>query len=109
MTLGKLIQFLERMDPDRLMEKGFHNPHSYRGYYDQLAFEPADDVTVERMLAEAKRALGNTYTGWKGGEFTMDANTIVNVAPKGSCTMDGDGMAEFILDNWNIGDVLRRK
>ena len=37
MTLGKLIAALEAMPPDTEIAN-IHNPHSYRGYYSDLAF-----------------------------------------------------------------------
>jgi hypothetical protein len=40
MYLTNLIAFLEKYDPAQVVPVGFHRPHSYRGYYDQLAFEP---------------------------------------------------------------------
>lgn len=61
MTLDELIAALDAADPDLVLPDGFTNPHSYRGYYEQLAFEPAQDVRVADMLADAREALGTTY------------------------------------------------
>ena len=71
MTLGELIEELKRHDRNKIVPMGFHHPHSYRGYYDQLAFEPARNITVGEMLNCAQEALNTTYPGWKGGDFTM--------------------------------------
>jgi len=71
MTLSELIAALEGEDPDLLLPLGFSSPHSYRGIYEDLAFEPVADVTVGQMLADARSALGATYAAWKGGEYTM--------------------------------------
>lgn len=71
MTLGDLITALEAQDPLRKVPLGFASPHSYRGTYAELAFEPKAGVTVGEMLASARSALGATYEGWKGGDFTM--------------------------------------
>ena len=84
MTLGELIAALKTEDPDKLLPLGFGNPHSYRGYYEQLAFEPQQDRTVGDMLADAESALGATYQGWKGGDFTMNDYTDVWLAEEGS-------------------------
>ncbi len=71
-TLGELIARLrEEPDQTRKLKLGFSNPHSYRGYYQDVAFEIASDVTVAEMLACAEWALGRTFHGWKGGDFTM--------------------------------------
>jgi hypothetical protein len=39
--LGELIEALEKLPEDRVLPVGFDKPHSYRGYYNELAFEPA--------------------------------------------------------------------
>ncbi len=75
MELGELITALEQADARLVVPSGFTNPHSYRGYYDELAFEPAANVTVAAMLADARSALGATYQGYKGGDFTMREHT----------------------------------
>ncbi|MET9480956.1 hypothetical protein [Streptomyces sp. NPDC006638] len=75
MTLDELIRALEAEDPARILRRGFCNPHSYRGYYRELAFEPTPNVTVGEMLADAVSARGETFEGWKGGDFTMDGGT----------------------------------
>lgn len=72
LTLGEIIARLEQEDPARLLPLGFANPHSYRGDYFELAFEPVRDVTVGEVLAEARFAVGATFQGWKGGDYTMN-------------------------------------
>lgn len=83
MTLEELITALEAEDPNLVLPLGFTNPHSYRGYYYELAFEPAQNVTVGAMLADARAADGATYTGWKGGEYTMGSYTDCWLAVEG--------------------------
>lgn len=85
MYLDELIERLERADQTRVVPIGFANPHSYRGVYAHLAFEPARDVTVASMLACARGALGQTFTGYKGGEYEMGPYTPVILAEHGSC------------------------
>jgi len=94
MTLAELIEALERVNQDAILPLGFTRPHSYRGYYDQLAFEPAKDVPVRAMLADAKGALGTTFTGYKGGEYTMCAYTDVWLAEYGCC---GETIGQTLL------------
>jgi hypothetical protein len=62
---------------------GFTHPHSYRGYYRDLAFEPARNVPLSAMLSDARGALGATYQGWKGGDFTMHRYTDCWLAYEG--------------------------
>lgn len=81
--LGDLIATLEKEDPARVLPFGFHRPHSYRGYYEQLAFEPAENITIGEMLAAARSALGATFEGYKGGDYTMDERTECWIAHYG--------------------------
>uniref|UniRef100_UPI003F496201 hypothetical protein n=1 Tax=Streptomyces sp. CA-141956 TaxID=3240051 RepID=UPI003F496201 len=83
MTLEELITALETADPTLVLPHGFTNPHSYRGFYEDLAFEPATDVRVTDMLADARDALGETFEGWKGGEYKMRRGTDCWLAHEG--------------------------
>lgn len=101
MELGKLIQRLEQADPDLAVRMGFGSPHSYRGYYDELAFEPEPNVSVGDMLEAAKGALGKTFIGYKGGEFTMDEYTTVWISRYG----EGEGeIIGLILLGYMLGE-----
>lgn len=95
MTLGELIAALEAENPDKILPRGFTNPHSWRGDYMQLAFEPASNVTVGEMLADARSALGATFTGWKGGEYTMSEYTDCWLCIEG--TSDGETIGPLLL------------
>jgi len=85
LSLGELIEILESHDPETMCFNGFGAADSYRGYYEQLAFEPAGETSFGKMLSYAKFALNSTYTGWKGGEFLMTKDTLVNIANPGEC------------------------
>ncbi len=67
MTLGELIERLERESQDKILRNGFNNPHSYRGYYEYLAVEPCVNARVSDSLACLKVAVGRTYEVYKGG------------------------------------------
>lgn len=75
MDLGSLISALESKPRDQFVRCGFGNPHSYRGSYDELAFEPVIDTTVGAMLDCARSALGKTFEGYKGGSYQMNDYT----------------------------------
>lgn len=94
MRLGQLIEILEALPRDHEVAEGFDRPHSYRGYYHDLAFEPEADTTVARMLHAAKTANGATFQGWKGGGFTMGLRTDVYLAYEGRC---GEELGERLL------------
>lgn len=94
-TLGGLIAELERMPRDADVQFDFcylrpTKVDSYRGYYDHLALGWSDKSDgdrhwppVSKVLAELKAAVGATFAGWKGGEYTMSENTPVWVANPG--------------------------
>ncbi len=85
MKLGNLIEELKkhpkddpvtipggpvRLAPERVA--------SYRGYYDQLAIGVSHGyATVGSLLQELEGAVGKTFQGYKGGDYTMDLETKV--------------------------------
>jgi len=96
MNLQQLIARLENYPRDRKIKHGFHNPHSYRGYYDQLAFEPKENTTVGDMLDAARSAVNKFYEGYKGGSYLMDNYTEVWIAEYGHG--DGEQIGNMLLD-----------
>lgn len=89
-TLGRLIAGLKQFDADNSLVLDFcdfvpGSLDSYRGYYDQLAVEPVNsgDTTVGQFLAKCEAAVGKTFTGYKGGDYTMDEDTRVWVSEYG--------------------------
>jgi len=90
LTLGGLPALLEDAPPDANVVFDFGGsptqPHSYRRYYSDLAFEPTDgDVTVSRLREGLSNCLGRTFEGWKGGDYTMKEDTPLWAAHEG-CT-----------------------
>ncbi len=67
MNLGDLIKQLEEYNPNTVVPLGFGAPHSYRGDYYSVAFEPVEVTTIGEMLEHAKSALGATSQGTKVG------------------------------------------
>jgi hypothetical protein len=74
-TLGDVIEVLKLLDPDKIVPIGLGVPYSYRGIYEDLAFRPTRNVSVRTMLENAQGALGEVFTGYKGGEYVMDELT----------------------------------
>lgn len=76
MTLGKLIAALEALPPDRRIQ-GIGEPMSYRGYYSDLAFEPDFNPRpiADLLTMLHKECMGQTFEGYKGGDFDMGART----------------------------------
>lgn len=75
MNLIEIIKLLKSYPLDKVAELGIGEPCSWRGDYSELAFIEAKNITVGDMLRNAESALGDTFTGWKGGEFTMGEYT----------------------------------
>lgn len=84
MTLGGLIDRLEAMDQAIEME-GIGDAHSYRGYYSDLAFERCEKRKVADVLKDAKECVGETFEGYRGGDYEMGRNTPVWIANYGDC------------------------
>ena len=96
MYLIEVIGKLKELNPKTIFKDGFHNPHSYRGFYEQLAFEPKEDVSVEDMLSACNEANGNIYEGYKGGEYKMGDWTEVWISKEGDTGM------EISLPLWRV-------
>lgn len=97
LTLGDLIDKLKTLPPEANIEFDFGSANittldSYRGYYDQLALGydgeyGSEMMTVGKLLKDCEEAIGKTYQGWKGGDYTMSRDTNIFVANSG-CTSD---------------------
>lgn len=84
MTVGEILDHLRRLDPNRLTRWMFGNPHSYRGYYEQVAMSILDvRQSVGDEILGVECCLG-LHEGYKGGSFMMSPSTPVWVADYGS-------------------------
>ena len=105
LTLAKMIAELEAMPGDATVAN-LRDPHSYRGYYSDLAFEQAEGTRpVAELLAECKAAMGQVFQGYKGGDFVMGALTPVWVSEYGDTgvklmTLHPDGTIETSEDDY---------
>lgn len=91
LTLGKLIERLKECSPDQYViydwveQVAPSAPESYRGYYCDLSFPPsATPIKVSELLQDASGAIGATFEGYKGGDFTMHDRTPIWASPYGS-------------------------
>lgn len=96
MTLGQLKTFLEAFPKDRISNYGINNPHAYRGYYDQVSFEPVGDMSIGHMLECIEEAISRPHEGWKGGEYWYNYDTPLNIAEEGMCTRDVEGWKDHL-------------
>jgi hypothetical protein len=92
MNLGQFIDALSEINPNQgiYYDWGSLYPthfESYRGYYDQLALgidaSRSSLVTVGSLLQHASDCIDKTFTGWKGGEYTMSRKTMLWVCNPG--------------------------
>ena len=98
-TLGKLIEFLETMDPNLIVKDGFGSPHSDRGSYAELAFEPAAEAQIGTMLQYARSAVNESFEGYKGGVYVMTLDTPVYIGEWGCC---GDSITPTHFEYWKL-------
>lgn len=85
MTLGKLIDALLSLPQEKEIDV-IENPHSYRGYYNDLAFEKSKGkCTVSKTLEMCRSCMGEVFQGYKGGEYQMGRNTPIWLAKYGCC------------------------
>lgn len=90
MKLKELIEILQSLPKDLNLPVGFRNPHCYRGWYNILSFSRARNLTVGVLLNTAKKAVDETFTGWRGGEYKMTLESDVVFAEEGdSCNLPG--------------------
>lgn len=105
-TLGELLKQLRRCrDDEGETDVRFDfcgaiptDFRSYRGFYDQVAlgygFGGID--TVEQLMCRVQIAIGKTYEGYKGGQFTMTEDTPVWVDVWGEYTSTAIVGVEYI-------------
>lgn len=84
-TVDEIYDMLSELPKDSVFENGFNTAHSYRGSYDNLAVEPCGETSVTEMMDCLANAIGETFTGYKGGDFTMSGSEELFLAYEGSC------------------------
>lgn len=107
LNLGEVIAWLENVHPAKVLPIGFRDPCSYRGDYYDLAFEIRRDVRVADMLADARSALGKTFQGYKGGDYTMRESTPVWLVPDYSCC--GESLGALLMTALVDGSAFREE
>jgi hypothetical protein len=106
MYLCNYIDLLKKYDPNQVLPIGLGNPHSWRGSYYELAFEPVQNISIGEMLETAGRCIGRTFSGWKGGDFEMHEYTTIHIDWEGTC--EGMGLLLFVrlLAGDDISDIF---
>ncbi len=102
LTLDNLIESFQQLPQTYLVVfedgSGMGNPHSYRGYYDDLAFEETETpLTVKEMWKMCcQECLYQSFEGYKGGHFIMNGRTSVWKADYG-CS--GEAIVKIEVDD----------
>ena len=96
LSLGEIISKCEPLAPDSADSPevifGFEHAYptaldSWRGIYSELALGFSCEgmpPTLDHFIETLKSAIGETFTGYKGGSFTMSEKTPVWVANYGN-------------------------
>jgi len=106
MILGEYIELLKSKPKDMKVKKGLGNAHSWRGSYSEVAFEIVENTTVGEMLEQAEHALERPFTGWKGGDFSFDKNTDINIDYEGDYSAGRAGF-KLLFDLMLKGDQCK--
>lgn len=115
LTLGELIDALKKRDQDHTVRFDFcglvpTGIDSYRGYYEDLAlswgewkYGQKEPMNVGSLVTLLEGAVGQTYTGYKGGDFKMDRDTAMWVANCG----DSDGTCIVGVEGGDYNTVIK--
>ena len=112
LTLGEMILMIEGVtgkhedEPSVYYDFGNFFPtsiDSWRGSYSELALNYTEDgepLKISKFLELLKGAVGETFTGYKGGDFTMSKHTPIWVANYGSS--GSTAVVNMIDEKWRI-------
>ncbi len=120
LCLGDLIKLLETRPVGQgvgfdFCGMGIDGIGSYRGFYEDLALEPCEAGTgfrsVEQLLNRLRDAIGESFPGYKGGDFVMSVNSILWAAKSGETgstaivSVTGDDFRTIIETKW-VGGLM---
>ena len=121
LSLGQFIEEIEKAglveengdDKEICFDFGTAVPtclDSWRGAYDELelgykltgydSLEDSVQVKAKDILSELKSAIGKEFTGWKGGEYTMNENTPVWASNSGNAS--NSAVVGVLDDGWRL-------
>ena len=98
MTLLEFKELVEKTQ-NEVLKYGISEPFSWRGSYDEVAFEVIKEETKkEDVLANIKKAYEGTFYGYKGGEYKYEDYTDVNFEYDTSSYTNGGYCANIIAE-----------
>lgn len=97
MELKEFKDYVQNFKQGTEFEYGVSDPFSWRGSYDEVAFEVLQEpMTREEILAKIDKAYSEIFYGYKGGKFTFNDCTPVNFEEDTSRYTDGGYCSEMI-------------
>ena len=97
MKLKELKDYIESKEEGKTFDYGISEPFSWRGSYDEVAFEILDrQMTREEILSNIEMAYQGTFYGYKGGEYTYQDYTVVHFEKDYSSYTNGGYCSEMI-------------
>lgn len=79
MNLEEFKHHIESIEEGVSFNYGISEPFSWRGSYDEVAFEIVEQpMSREEILENIQKAFTETFYGYKGGQYTYCENTPVN-------------------------------
>lgn len=98
MIIKELLEHIESFPNGHVFDYSLSNPFSWRSSYDEVAFSILDiKSTKEDVLAEINKVFNETFTGWKGGEYSYDNHTTVNFEESEGSYSDGSYLGNKFL------------
>ena len=107
-TIEETINFLQDLQCKGISEVPlFDYPHSYRGYYDDLSLNPnpKSKMPISDLITLIQSCVGQTYEGYKGGDYVMDELSEIYAAEYSCC---GISLTTYIKD-WLLERLLPSK
>lgn len=103
-VLGDIIDAFAKLDPNAILPIGLGEPHSYRGDYMDLAFEAVTDAKVSDVLDILRACVGETFEGYKGGDYRMDRSSWCWIAMHGYSGGDhiGPVLLHFLVNQMPV-------
>lgn len=98
MTLKTFKNHILKFEEDKVFDFSLSTPFSWRGSYDEFAFEVSEGkMNRDSVLENIQRAFTEVFHGYKGGQYTYDNETPVNFEEHGSRNYtDGRFTAELL-------------
>lgn len=98
MNLGTLDTIFSKLENDDFVfATCFGEPMSYRGFYDEVAFEPSYNRKLSDVKSNINKAFTEQFEGYKGGEYSYDSLTTAHIASYGNYSEESEDQLETIV------------